>query len=38
MDVAVGAFADKERAFDLGQLLARKVGWPENVVGAAGLS
>ncbi|WP_306030438.1 DUF2336 domain-containing protein [Stappia sp. MMSF_3263] len=32
MDVAVGAFADKERAFDLGQLLARKVGWPENVV------
>ncbi|CAN0481069.1 unnamed protein product, partial [Scytosiphon promiscuus] len=32
IDVAVGAFADKERAFDLGQLLARKVGWPENVV------
>lgn len=32
IDQAVAAFADKERAFDLGQLLARKVGWPENVV------
>lgn len=32
VDVAVGAFADKDRAFELAQLLARKVGWPENVV------
>ncbi|MHC5652661.1 DUF2336 domain-containing protein [Stappia sp. ICDLI1TA098] len=32
VDVAVAAFADKDRAFDLAQLLARKQGWPENVV------
>ena len=32
VDVAISAFADKERAFELAQLLARKVDWPENVV------
>ncbi|MCA1243759.1 DUF2336 domain-containing protein [Stappia stellulata] len=32
IDTAVGAFADKDRAFELGQLLARTVGWPDNVV------
>ncbi|SDU27583.1 DUF2336 domain-containing protein [Stappia sp. ES.058] len=32
IDTAIVAFADKDRAFELGQLLARTVGWPDNVV------
>ncbi|WP_249693828.1 DUF2336 domain-containing protein [Stappia sp. WLB 29] len=32
IDQAVVVFADKDRAFDLGKVLAGKVGWPENVV------
>ncbi|MCA1298994.1 DUF2336 domain-containing protein [Stappia indica] len=28
----VTVFAEKDRAFDLGQLLARKIGWPDNAV------
>ena len=32
VDQAVVAFADKDRAFDLGKVLAGRVGWPENVV------
>lgn len=32
VDVAVSSFAEKDRAFELAQLLARKVDWPDNVV------
>ncbi|MBC2860492.1 DUF2336 domain-containing protein [Stappia sp. 28M-7] len=32
IDQAVVVFADKDRAFDLGKVLAGRVGWPENVV------